>query len=83
MDDGDDEDPADKASRLLDKLEAELPALRDDLAAANSRFEASRGFLREKGVENVMQLSPEDRRLLMAILEAERAALTETKKPSN
>jgi len=83
MDDEDDDDPAEKASRLLDKLEAELPDLLRDLAAANSRFGASRAFLASKGVSNVMELSPEDRRTLMAILQAERDALYGDKKPSN
>jgi hypothetical protein len=83
MDDEDDEDPADKASRLLDRLEAELPSLRDDLAAANSRFPTARAFLKEKGVANVMELSAEDRRTLIAILEAERSALAGSGKPPN
>lgn len=83
MDDDDQDDPAEKASAILDRLEAELPDLLRDLAEANSRFRGTREFLASKGVSNVMELSPEDRRTLMAILQAERDALLDVKKPSN
>lgn len=82
-DDEDPDDPAEKASAILDRLEAELPDLLRDLAEANSRFSGARAFLAEKGASNVMELSPEDRRTLMAILQAERDALLGAKKPSN
>ena len=79
----DDDDRVKKAFKALDGLREDLTALRDKLAELNSMFPATREFLRSKGVENVMQLSPEDRRLLMAYLQAERDALLGDKKPPN
>lgn len=86
-DDDDEEGGLDRLGKAADALAAmkpELDALARDLADANSRFPATRAFLKVKGVENVMELSPADRLQLKAYLEAELAALTGgTKKPSN
>ena len=83
MDDEDDENLDAKVSKALDVLSEDLTELRDKLAEMNSMFPATREFLRSKGVEDVMELSPEDRRELMAYLQAERDALCGDKKPSN
>lgn len=85
MDDGDDEadDPHERVAKALSGLTGDLTALRDKLAEMNSMFPATREFLRSKGASNVMELSPEDRRVLLACLQAERDALLGDKKPSN
>lgn len=83
-DDGDDDDDrVKKAFEALDGLGEDLAALRDKLAEMNSMFPATREFLKSKGVSNVMELSPEDRRELMAYLEVERDALLGVKNPLN
>ncbi|HTK59718.1 MAG TPA: hypothetical protein VL283_00790 [Candidatus Baltobacteraceae bacterium] len=83
QDDDDDDDRVKKLFEALDGLADDLTAMRDKLAELNSMFPATREFLRSKGVTNVMELSPEDRRVLMACLQAERDALLGDKKPSN
>jgi len=82
-DDEDEDDRVKKAREALDGLADDLEALHGKLAELNSMFPATRAFLTSKGVENVMELSPEDRRELMAYLQAERDALLGTKKPPN
>jgi len=83
MDDDDEDDGMKKAREALDGLAEDLEALHGKLSELNSMFPATRAFLRSKGVENVMELSPEDRRELMAYLQAERDALLGAKKPPN
>ena len=82
-DDEDEDDRVKKAREALDGLAEDLEGLHGKLAELNSMFPATRAFLKSKGVENVMELSPEDRRELMAYLQAERDALLGTKKPPN
>lgn len=81
--DDDEDDREKKLSDALDRLAKELAADRDRLADLNSRFPATRAFLKSKNVENVMELSSEDRRELVAYLEAERDALRGDKNPPN
>jgi len=74
-DDGGDDDRIEKLFKALDGLSEDLAALRDKTAELNSMFPVTRAFLKSKGVENVMELSPEDRHELMAYLQAEHDAL--------
>lgn len=81
-DDEDEEEKQKRIDRLVDHANATLDAAlenltltRDALAELNSRFPATRAFLAGKGVQNVMELSPEDREAFMAFLKAERDRL--------
>ncbi len=82
-DDDDDDGKPDRLAEAQDALDRLLDngrALAEKLAELNSLYPATKAFLALHGVSNVMELTPEQRAELMAVLEAERAALA---KPSN
>jgi hypothetical protein len=80
----DDEDEKDaRIDAAFAALDKELRGLADALGDLNSLFPATREFLKRCGATHVKELTPQQMAELKAYLEAERAALTDPKKPLN